>query len=584
MKRILSLFLAILMVLSLAACGDAPVVQYPSPVQSPANSASNKNTATTPAEETGLPTETGSTSEELIPDEDEVYEFVIGLPTNAKILSFEDNALTHWIEETCNVELSFLEYAGGTDVSTQISTAIAARQELPDILYGVSLNANAISSYGKDGYFVDLTPYYDDKEGASATFWTRMENEMTQDQQERVLRTITDGDTGKIYGVPTVETSTIDKRKYQPWINQVWLDELGLEMPTDIDSLYTVLKTFKEKDPAGNGCTIPLFGSEKVGTSASIVQWIVNMFIYFHPDHRWQDYTGNDGVLEFVYTQDAFRDALKFLNKLYKEGLVTSMLYTASSSDMKGIITPASKQAMCGIFCGHLSIHCTPGNETMYEYVPMPLWGYAVEGEISCSLKTFITESCPVEARDKAFEILMTLWSWEGSMRVRYGEFGENWDYPDEGALSDMGYAAEYKLISDPLVLQNTAHWGTIASCFNVFAEGETAQADPNTDEWTMKKSALHGESRKIFDEAVANYNPAYTTPTLVYTTEEKDQVEMIQTNINSLVSKKMLAFITGIGADINNDADWNAFQQEMKDLGLEEYAKVVQTAYARQF
>jgi hypothetical protein len=147
-----------------------------------------------------------------------------------------------------------------------------------------------------------------------------------------------------------------------------------------------------------------------------------------------------------------------------------------------------------------------------------------------------------------------------------------------------MGYTAQYKLISDPLTQQNTAHWGTIASCFNFFAEGETAQIDPNMDEWTRKKSEMHAKSREIFDEAVEHNTIEFPCPTLVYTSEEKDKIEMITTNINNLVSKKEMAYITGIGADINSDSDWAAFQKEMKDLGLDEYATLVQTAYARQF
>jgi capsid protein len=43
------------------------------------------------------------------------------------------------------------------------------------------------------------------------------------------------------------------------------------------------------------------------------------------------------------------------------------------------------------------------------------------------------------------------------------------------------------------------------------------------------------------------------------------------------------MAFITGIGADINSDADWAKFQKEMADMGLEDYRVFVQTAYDRQ-
>lgn len=576
MKKLLAILLALVMVLSMAACGGDSGTTA-------ADDGKGEGNAATDATGEGSGSGEGEGAGEGANDDlSEKMTFKIGLPTNAKILSFEDNELTKWIEEQCNVELVFQEYAGGTDVATQISTAIAARQELPDILYGVSLNNNAISSYGNEGYFVDLTPYYNDKEGASKVFWDRMDQCLAQDQQDTILRTITDGDSGKIFSVPTVETSTIDKRKYQPWINVTWLDELGLDMPTNTDELYAVLKEFQAKKPGGDS-TIPLFGSEKSGGSAGVADWIINMFLYYHPDHRWQDYD-NDGTLQFVYTRNEYREALKFLNKLYKEGLLSNMVYTASSSDMKAITTPASGEAMCGIFCGHLTIHTTPNNMVLEEYEPMPLWGYAVEGDLSCSQRTFITDSCAPEKRDRAFKILMTLWSEPGSMRVRYGAYGANWTDPDEGAVSDMGYAAQYKLLRDPLNEPNTAHWGTIASCFNFFAEGETAQMDPDMSPWLTLKSELHAWSRAIFDDAAKNNNPAYTCPTLVYTTEEKEKIDMITTNISSLVSKKEMAYITGIDADINSDADWEAFQAEMIELGLEDYAFVVRTAYAREF
>lgn len=546
MKKLLAILLAIVMVLSLCACGSK-----------------------------------GGETSQGGKDADGKITFTVGIPTNAKVMSLDENALTKWLEEQCNCNIEFVEYAGGTDVSTQISTTVAARQELPDILYGIGLNADAISTYGKDGYFVDLTPYYEDREGASKNFWSRLEEALTEEQLDYVVRTITDGDTEKIYGVPTIETSTIDKRKYQPWINQTWLDKLGLPMPQSIDDLYNTLVAFKEAKLAGDS-TIALFGSEKSGGSAGVADWIINMFLYYHPDHRWQDYNG-DGQLEYVYTQDAYREALKFLNKLYKEELLSNMVYTASSAEMKQITTPAGGEAMCGIFCGHLTIHCTMGNEVMYQYVPMPLWGNAVEGDLSCSLKSFVSADC--DYPEEAFNVLMTLFSWEGSMRVRYGEYGVNWTDADPGSKSDMGLDAVYKLISDPLTQQNTAHWGTIASCFNHYAEGETAQIAENMDEWTMKKSAMHAESRRIFDEAVAHNTIQDPCPTLVYTTEEKEQTEMIRTNLGSYTGKQEMAFITGIGdnADINNDAHWQAFQDEMAKMGLADYQKLVQTAYDRQ-
>ena len=246
MKKFLAILLALTLLLGLCACGGGE------------------------KEQTGGVTADGK------------VKLSIGIPTNAKIMSLEENALTKWLEDECQIEIEFVEYAGGTDVSTQISTTVAARQELPDILYGIGLNDGAITTYGKDGYFVDLTPYYEDKEGASKNFWSRIEESLTPEQQDTVIRKITDGDTGKIYAVPTIETSTIDKRNYQPWINQTWLDKLGLAMPQSIEDLYNVLVAFNTKDPNGNGDPndeIPLFGSEKAGGNAQVVNWIMNMFM-----------------------------------------------------------------------------------------------------------------------------------------------------------------------------------------------------------------------------------------------------------------------------------------------------------------
>lgn len=547
MKKFLAILLALILVLGLCACGGNG------------------------EEKTG-----GKDAEGKIT-------FTIGIPANAKIMDFEKNALTQWLEEQCNCNIDFVVYAGGSDISTQISTTVAARQELPDILYRIALSDDAISTYGKDGYLTDLTPYFDDKEGASKTFWSRLDEHLTPQQQDFIVRTITDGDTQKIYSVPTIETSTIDKRAYQPWINQTWLDKLGLPMPQNADELYNVLVAFNTQDPNGNGDPndeIPLFGTENRTCSASAIDWIINMFLYYNDDYPWQDYNG-DGQLEYVYTQDAYREALKFLNKLYKEELLSNLVYTTTSSEMKQIITPASNVAMCGVFCGHLTLHCTMGNEVMYEYVPMPLWGNAVEGDVTCKQTTFISADC--EYPEEAFALLMTLFSWEGSMRVRYGEYGVNWTDADPGAKSDMGLDAVYKLISDPYTQQNTAHWGAIASTFNHYAEGETAQIAEDMDEWSKKKSAMHAESRRIFDAAAEANNPKEVCPLLVHTTEEQDATLMIRTNIGTLITKKQMAFVTGIGADINSNADWAAFQKELEDLGLAEYHKYVQTAYDRQ-
>lgn len=496
----------------------------------------------------------------------------IGLGTNAKVMSYKDNALTKWLEEQTGYELEFVEYAGGTDVATQISTTVAARQELPDILWGVTLNEDAISTYGRDGYFVDLSPYYEDREGASKTFWTRLEECLTEEEQDTVIRKITDADSGGMYAVPTIETSTIDTMYYQIWIRTDWLDEFGLSKPTNNEELYNVLKAFATKKDA-----IPLFGTQKATSSARVIDWLINLFVYYDQNHRWQP--DENGQLQFVYTQDAYREALKYVHKLYSEGLLSNMVYTASSSECKQVVGTG----LCGIIGAHLTSHVNYGDEIMYKYEPLKTWGYAVCRDFGCNPNTYITADC--DYPDEAFNLLMTMFSWDGAMRIRYGEYGVDWTDPDEGAKSEMGLDATYKMINDPFTQQNASMWGTIASTLNAYAEGETAQASDNLDKWTATKAKMHAESRRLFDEAAAEKNPEIICPTLVSTAEEKEAIEMVRTNIGTYASKMEMAFITGIGekCDIESDADWNAFLKTLDDMGLDQYQKYVQTSYDRQ-
>ena len=216
MKKFLALFLALVMVLGLCACNSG-----------------GKSGGEQGGQEGG-----GSGNAAA----GEKVKFSIGIPTNAMVLDHDNNALTKWIEEKCNVELTFIEYAGGTDVATQISTTIAARQDLPDILFGISLSDSVITRYGKDGYLLDLSEYYADKEGASKIFWDRVTNELSEYDRDLVLRKITNPDTGAIYAVPCVETSLIDKQAFRIWINQEWLDKLNLKAPTSNEELVHVLK------------------------------------------------------------------------------------------------------------------------------------------------------------------------------------------------------------------------------------------------------------------------------------------------------------------------------------------------------
>jgi len=503
----------------------------------------------------------------------------IGLPSNARILSFDDNALTRWVEEQTGYELKFQPYSGGSDVATQLATAVAADQTLPDVLIGISLGDDVINRYGKDGYFVDLQDYYADRDGASKTFWDRLEATFSKEEQENILRLMTDPEDGAMYCVPTLETSLVDTMDYQMWINQQWLEECGLEAPTNLDELYKVLVTFKNKYP---GC-VPLYGSGSRDPllGADVVNWLINNFIYFNDRKHWN--VTDDGVLYAPFTTDEYREALKFVNKLVKEGLMLNSVFNTKTAEMAQITTPSNGKAMVGVFAGHLTLHATVDREVLYQYTNLaPFEGqYCVYNDNTNRRQNFITEDCLHQ--DEAFNLMMTLWSEEASYRIRYGMYGVNWTDPDPGAKSDLGLDATIKVIRDPLMEQNDVMWGSAVMCtLMVYSEGETAQSTTDTSPWLEYKSQLHATSRKLFDEAAAKNNPKNICPSLVYTETEKEETEAIRVAVADYYKKASTDFMTG-KMDPNNQAQWNNYLKELDKLGLQDYLALAQEAYDRQ-
>lgn len=289
MKKFLCVIISVMMLLSMAACAKSTAAETTAPKDT-----ANNATGETPETTGTAPSESVAVTEPV----DNRPVITVGMPVSKYVISLEENALTRWIEETLNVRLEFTEYAGGSDIGTQLTTTVNIGQELPDILYGVRLEDAQLAQFMKDGYFWDVTPYFENEEGATVDFWTRIREKLTEDQQATVVKTITDAESGKIMGVPTVEIN---------------------------------------------------------------------------------------------------------------------------------------------------------GNEA--------------EAAMTCKLDTFITKDC--EDPDLAFEILMLMWSQEGSLRVRFGEPNVNWSEADP---------QPYKVLSDPLTQQNTAHWGTVACCFVEYVADEAAE------------------------------------------------------------------------------------------------------------
>lgn len=511
-------------------------------------------------------------------DPDGQIKLKIGVLEHVNCESYEDNAFTKWLEEQTGYKLEFERFASSaSDAKTQLSTKLATEQELPDIIWNLELGASTYKVYGEDEYFLDLAPYYNDRE-KSATFWERLE-ELPEDYQELILRRLTDKETGAMYVFPHAEYTLIDTMDYQVYINQQWLDQLGLSMPKSAEELYDVLVAFRDKDPNGNGQRdeIPLVGATG-SLSGDVVNWLTNMFTYVD-DSKWWNVDEN-GQLFLPYTTDEYRQALIYINKLVSEGLMPDSCWSMNYKDAKALINTTDSVAKVGIWVGHPSLVAEIGNDVLHQYEALPVWGNAVVNANQFNRKTFITTSC--KNPDAAWNLLMLMCSKEGSLRMRYGEKGVDWVEADPGAKSFLGSDAEIKVInSGASTTQGRECWKTISATILVNAEYENVQVFDDSDPWTQKKMQIMSDCYWAYEEARKN-NPKVLVPELIYTQEELDATEFERTNCRSYLTQMRSNFCVGIN-NPNDDKAWNDYLNELNTLGREVWQNQAQEIYEQQ-
>ena len=213
------------------------------------------------------------------------------------------------IEDKMNINIDWQVYYN-SDWSEQKSLLLASG-DLPDAFLGSICLTQADMAQNKSA-FLDLTDLIEkDMPNLKAAF-----------EADPELKAVCTSRDGRIYSLPK-------KLPLRPkvcgdvmCINQEWLDALNLETPSNVEELTEVLRAFKTGDPNGNGQAdeIPLEMGLDIGFNG--IRYMLPLFgaSPATPD-KWI-YIDDDKKVQFLATQDGFRDCMEWLHMLYEEGLV----------------------------------------------------------------------------------------------------------------------------------------------------------------------------------------------------------------------------------------------------------------------
>jgi ABC-type glycerol-3-phosphate transport system substrate-binding protein len=125
---------------------------------------------------------------------------------------------------------------------------------------------------------------------------------------------------GKAYFMPAVHHGP----DWCFYIRADWLKKVGMGVPKDTEQLYKVLKAFKDKQLGGPG-TVGLEVYLKSPDNYEPFQILMQPFGGSGAAMNNHDFwVGPDGKVRWTMLEKGTKDALAFLNKCYREGLINS--------------------------------------------------------------------------------------------------------------------------------------------------------------------------------------------------------------------------------------------------------------------
>ena len=374
---------------------------------------------------------------------------------------------------------------------------------------------------------------------------------------------------GKIYALPTGVWS-----EYANWATSImyirkdWVEDLDMEMPKTIDDLYEILVAFKENDMNGNGDKndeIPFIYGQ--ANWAGKLQAISGAWGIAGRNLNADSWYGRveDGKYILNITDQRFKDYLTEMNKWNDAGLINKDGFTLTGSEYNALTNTPDAYGLRGTW--------TP-NVDEYEEKWAPLPVLTAKGYEDMAMKP--GELDTITANKNGFIITSECEQPEGLLRwwdhlhsnpdwkriSRDGPEGECWFKGDDG----LAYVkVPEKLpagIANTTEYHNTYGWRSSSAA--MFGD-DTAKPDPDV----LSADSIRYDVGKMYEE----YFPKEHVPAIPVPAEVAEEFSYVKTEIETCVDNFMgTAVVNGF-----TDADWDAFQQELKDLGIDEWVTYYQ-------
>ena len=310
-KKVLSMFLASAMALSVVACGSSESGSDTGSATTDTGSKTETTTETTTTTESADATGAESTSELVDGKFADTRKITVEIYDrgNDGGSDPENNMYTEYIKkgmlEEHNVEVTFKKVPRWTEVD-DINNLLAAG-EAPDIC--VTYSYPTVLTYAQMGGVIDLADYVDTYKADLPNLWNWL--------GEQNIYWDKDPKTGSIWAI---EGRRAEQQRIVTFVRQDWLDKLELKAPTSTQEFEDMLIAFRDNADTLLGSDaskmVPFSTSYDIGWRASNI-----ITSFMDPAITDKEYYIN-GFDDRMVTQTSTKEAVRLLNKWYNEDLM----------------------------------------------------------------------------------------------------------------------------------------------------------------------------------------------------------------------------------------------------------------------
>ena len=462
------------------------------------------------------------------------------------------------IEDVTNIHIEWNNIPNASWVEKK--NLMLATSDLPDAFLGGNggaLTSADLVTYGPQGTLLDLTALVEQ-------YCPNVQAMFTSNVNTKIVSTSPDG---AVYSLPFVQELGSNLVYNRLYINQVWLDQLGLAIPETTDQFVEVLRAFKNTDLNGNATAdeIPLsfrYDNHNMGS--------FGLFTPFGSLDCAAHISVRDGVVIYEPITQEYKEAVKWVASLYQEGLIDPEVFTHDEAQYKAksqtdVMTYGVFSAWAGTW-GPYTIG-TIGDEAKCDYTTLPPLKGSDGTQMWQSRSPAIWSG--LFAVTSANENIPETMRWidlcydpEWSFELQYGPVGYSLEKDSSGVYSFI----ETENAADMPVR-------------GLYAPG--LPASYISADFFKNRVTLSTAMQKDYNQytTYAPYIAENYMPSVTYTADETTANATLEADITPYVESAQAKWIAGEG---NIDAEWDAYVEAVQKMGLDKLLASYQAAYDR--